>query len=52
MGRLTGKVAVITGAGSGIGWAAARRFADDRARVVCASPGGPMLAGPRTPRRV
>lgn len=34
MGRLTDKVATITGARSGIGWAAARRFADEGARVV------------------
>lgn len=40
MGSLTGKVAVITGAGSGIGWAAAKRFADEGARVVCADISG------------
>ena len=40
MGRLTGKAAIITGAGSGIGWAAARRFADEGARVVCADISG------------
>jgi NAD(P)-dependent dehydrogenase (short-subunit alcohol dehydrogenase family) len=34
--KLDGKVAVITGAGSGIGLASARRFAADGARVVCA----------------
>jgi NAD(P)-dependent dehydrogenase (short-subunit alcohol dehydrogenase family) len=33
---LDGKVAVITGAGSGIGLATARRLAGDGARVVCA----------------
>jgi NAD(P)-dependent dehydrogenase (short-subunit alcohol dehydrogenase family) len=33
---LDGKVAVITGAGSGIGLATARRLAADGARVVCA----------------
>jgi len=35
-GRLAGKTAVITGAGSGIGLATARRFAAEGARVVCA----------------
>ena len=33
---LDGKVAVVTGAGSGIGLATVRRFAADGARVVCA----------------
>ena len=36
MGRLDGKVAVVTGAGSGIGLATVRRLAADGARVVCA----------------
>lgn len=36
MTKLDGKVAVITGAGSGIGLASARRLAADGARVVCA----------------
>jgi NAD(P)-dependent dehydrogenase (short-subunit alcohol dehydrogenase family) len=35
-GRLENKVAVITGAGSGIGLATARRFAAEGAQVVCA----------------
>ncbi|MGH9299522.1 MAG: SDR family NAD(P)-dependent oxidoreductase, partial [Acidimicrobiales bacterium] len=36
MGRLDEKVAVITGAASGIGRASARRFATEGARVVVA----------------
>lgn len=34
-GRLDGKVAIVTGAGAGIGEAAAVRFAAEGARVVC-----------------
>jgi len=34
--RLNGKVAIVTGAGAGIGAAASRRFAAEGAQVVCA----------------
>ena len=47
MGRLENKVAVITGAASGIGRASARRFAEEGARVVVADldeAGGSALA--------
>ncbi len=38
--RLDGKIAIVTGAGSGIGWAAARLFAAEGAQVVCADISG------------
>lgn len=44
MGRLEGKVAVITGAGSGIGRVAATRFAAEGARVVVADLAGDRAA--------
>jgi 3-oxoacyl-[acyl-carrier protein] reductase len=43
MGRLDGKVAVITGAASGIGEASARRFAEEGAQLVLADIDGDGL---------
>jgi NAD(P)-dependent dehydrogenase (short-subunit alcohol dehydrogenase family) len=44
MGKLDGKVAVVTGAGSGIGRATARRFAEEGARLVLADISGEQHA--------
>jgi len=40
VGRLEGKVAIVTGAGSGIGRASALLFASQGAAVVCADRSG------------
>ncbi|MYH56379.1 MAG: SDR family NAD(P)-dependent oxidoreductase, partial [Acidimicrobiia bacterium] len=43
-GRLSGKVAVVTGAGQGIGAAIARLFAEEGARLVLADLAGERVA--------
>src|ERR1700733_3730669 len=40
MGKLDGKVAIVTGAGSGMGRASALLFAEEGAKVVCADVSG------------
>ena len=40
-GRLEGKTAIVTGAGSGLGAATVRRYAAEGARVMCADIDGP-----------
>ncbi len=37
MGKLAGQVVIVTGASSGMGWEAARQFADEGAKVVAAA---------------
>ena len=50
MGRLQGKVAVVTGAGQGLGRSAALRFATEGAKVVVADMNGetPMTRSGRS----
>lgn len=43
--RLAGKVAIVTGAGGGIGRATARRFAEEGAMVTCADVDAAAVAG-------
>ncbi len=55
MGKLDGKVAVVTGAGSGMGRASALLFAEEGAKVVCADVSGreehPARRSARKPSR-
>src|SRR5262245_13327561 len=45
MGQLDGKVAVVTGGASGIGWATVRRFVAEGARVMIADLQDDVAAG-------
>lgn len=49
MGRLAGKRAIVTGAGSGIGRASALRFAQEGARVLAVDRSAIAIASPPTP---
>ena len=44
MNRLEGKTAIVTGAGAGIGWATARQFASEGARVIAVDRDAAALA--------
>ena len=48
--RFTGKVVIVTGAGSGIGAATARRFCDEGAKVVLVGRTQAKLANPLSVR--